>query len=348
MSIEFRDYRFLLALTLPTMPVVGYLIGNNFYTLIVGIIVIGLLDFVFGRDRRNPPPEALATFEEARLYRFILYGCTALDLAVLAWGAVIAGRGELPPVQTLGLMLSVGFVTGAQGITFAHELGHARSKFDQLLAKVLLTSVCYGHFFIEHNRGHHVRVATADDPASARYRENFYAFYARTLAGSWLHAWRLERERLRRYGSGFFSWRNQMLWFTALPILIAAAFWLAWGPNAALFFVVQSWMAFTLLEAVNYVQHYGLARRQLENGAYERVAHHHSWNASEVLTNCFLIHLQRHSDHHENPARQYQALMHHDDGPQLPTGYSGMLPLALVPPLWFAVMNPRLRAVTSS
>jgi len=325
------------------MPVTGYLIANNFYTLFVAFVVIGLLDFVFGRDCRNPVAGTLPELERMRLYRALLYVCAALDLAVIAWGAMISGRAELSPVQALGLMLSVGFVTGAQGITFAHELGHSRSKLDQLLAKVLLTAVCYGHFFIEHNRGHHVRVATPEDPASARFGESFYSFYPRTLAGSWVNAWKLEAERLKRHGLRFWDWRNQMLWFTAAPLLLAAAFWLAWGPVAALFFFVQSWMALTLLETVNYVQHYGLARRQLENGAYERVGHHHSWNASEVLTNCFLIHLQRHSDHHESPSRAYQALMYHEDGPQLPTGYSGMIPLALVPPLWFAVMNPRLK-----
>jgi len=343
--MEFRRYRFLLALTLPTMPLVGYLIGNNYYTLIFGVVVIGLLDFIVGRDGRNPPPETLAALEREPLYRTILYACAAADLAVIAWGAAVVSRGDLSPAQTLGVMLSVGFVTGAQGITFAHELGHARSKVDQLLAKVLLTAVCYGHFFIEHNRGHHVRVATPDDPASARFGESFYAFYPRVLIGSWLSAWRLETERLKRHGLRFWTWRNQMLWFTALPVLIAAIFALAWGATAALLFFVQSWMAFSLLETVNYVQHYGLARRPLDSGAYERVGHEHSWSASETLTNCFLIHLQRHSDHHENPSRAYQALLHHGDGPQLPTGYSGMLPLALVPPLWFAVMNRRLRTL---
>jgi|SRR5882672_2271254 len=343
--MEFRRYRFLLALTLPTMPLVGYSIGNNYYTLIFGIVVIGLLDFVVGRDRRNPSPEALPTLERERLYRAILYICAAVDLAIIGWGAAVVARGELSPAQTLGLMLSVGFVTGAQGITFAHELGHARSKADQLLAKVLLTAVCYGHFFIEHNRGHHVRVATPDDPASARFGETFYSFYVRTLTGSWLNAWKLEAERLRRHGLRFWTWRNQMLWFTTVPVLVFGTLWLALGPLAAALYVVQSWMAFTLLEAVNYVQHYGLARRQVKNGGYERVAHHHSWNASETLTNCFLIHLQRHSDHHENPSRAYQALHLYPDGPELPTGYSGMLPLAFVPPLWFAVMNPRLKAM---
>ena len=340
--MDFRRYRFLLALTLPTMPLVGYFIGNNYYTLIFGIVVIGLLDFVVGRDRRNPPPEALPALEREPLYRAILYACAAADLAIIVWGASVVGNHDLSPLQALGLMLSVGFVTGAQGITFAHELGHARSKFDQFLSKVLLTSVCHGHFFIEHNRGHHVRVATPEDPASARFGESFYAFYPRTLAGSWLSAWRLEAERLKRHGFRFWTWRNQMLWFTAVPVLIAVGFALAWGATSGAFFFVQSWMAFTLLEAVNYVQHYGLARRRLDSGTYERVGHGHSWSASETLTNCFLIHLQRHSDHHENPARAYQALLHHEDGPQLPTGFSGMLPLALVPPLWFAVMNRRV------
>jgi len=343
--MEFRRYRFLLALTLPTMPLVGYLIGNNYYTLIFGIVVIGLLDFVVGRDRRNPSSGAVPALERESLYRTIVYVCAAADLAVIAWGASVVGSGDLAPAQALGLMLSVGFVTGAQGITFAHELGHSRSKAEQLLSKVLLTAVCYGHFFIEHNRGHHVRVATREDPASARFGESFYAFYVRTLAGGWLSAWKLEAERLRRHDLRFLTWRNQMLWFTAAPLLIAPAFALAWGATAAAFFFVQSWMAFTLLETVNYVQHYGLARRRLESGAYERVADRHSWNASETLTNCFLIHLQRHCDHHENPSRAYQALMYRENGPQLPTGYSGMLPLALVPPLWFAVMNRRLRTL---
>jgi alkane 1-monooxygenase len=186
-----------------------------------------------GRDRRNPRAETLPVLEREPLYRTILYACAAADLAVIGWGAVVVSRGDLSPVQTLGVMLSVGFVMGAQGITFAHELGHARSKADQLLAKVLLTAVCYGHFFIEHNRGHHVRVATADDPASARFGESFYAFYPRVLIGGWLSAWRLEAERLKRHGLRFWTWRNQMLWFTAVPVLLFGALWLGLGPLAA-------------------------------------------------------------------------------------------------------------------
>ena len=344
MTQGFRKYRFLLALTVTLLPVQGYMLGNNYLALIIGLPVIALLDFLVGRDRRNPLPAELSLLEDDGFYRAILYAYVPIHLGLILLGATVVARGELSPAQTLGLMLSIGFVTGAQGITVAHELGHKKSRLERLLAKILLTTVCYGHFFIEHNRGHHVRVATRDDPASARYRENFYAFYARTVIGSYRNAWRLESARLKQRGWPFWSWHNQMLWFTAVPLVIALLFWSNLGPMAALFFLVQAWMAFTLLELVNYIEHYGLARKKLDTGRHEPVTHHHSWNASETLSNCFLIHLQRHSDHHVNPTRRYQALMHYDNSPQLPTGYSGMLMLALLPPLWFAVMNPRVRA----
>ena len=348
MAGGWRKYRFLLALLVSALPVQGYLLGNNYLGLIVGLPVIALLDFLLGKDYHNPNAEDLATLEEVRFYRWILYAYVPIHLGLIIWGALVISRDELSPWQTLGLMLSIGFVTGAQGITVAHELGHKKSKAEQILAKLLLTTVCYGHFFIEHNRGHHVRVSTREDPASARYRESFYAFYPRTVIGSYLNAWRLEAARLSQHRFAFTSWHNQMLWFAAIPLGILLVFWLALGPLAAVFFLVQSIMAFTLLELVNYIEHYGLVRKKLDAGRHERVTHQHSWNATDTLTNCFLIHLQRHSDHHANPSRRYQALMHYDDSPQLPTGYSGMVLLALVPPLWFAVMNPRVEAFYGS
>lgn len=344
--MRLRSSRFLLALLMPVMPVHGYLAGNNYYTLVVGFVVIALLDFAFGEDRRNAAPDEAETLQESRLHSAILYLCAAADVALIAWGASVVGT--LSPLQALGLMLSVGFVTGAQGITVAHELGHSRYDAERVLARVLLTAVAYGHFHVEHNRGHHVRVATPEDPASARAGESFYAFYPRAVARGWLHAWWLERERLERRGLPFWHWRNQMLWFTAVPPLAMLALGLAWGPRAALFFAVQAWMAFTLLEAVNYMQHYGLSRAPLPTGAYEKVKRAHAWNASEAVSAVFLIHLARHSDHHENPWRRYPALQHHEDSPQLPTGYPGMLLLALVPPLWFSVMNPRVPPVPAS
>ena len=337
-------YRFLLALAITSLPVVGYLHGQNWYTFIVGFGVFPLLDLVVGKDLHNPAPEAMARLEEARIFRFVTYAYVPIHIGLILWGAVVVSHGEWTFGQRLGFMLSIGFVTGAQGITIAHELGHKKSKLERFLSQVLLVTVCYGHFYIEHNRGHHVRVATFEDPASARLGESFYAFYPRTVWGSFASAWHLETQRLAQFGLPALHWRNQMLWYIGLPIAICGGFWAALGPVAAVFFIVQSVMAFSLLEVVNYLEHYGLARQQLENGRYERVNELHSWNAPQFLTNCFLIHLQRHPDHHMNPTRRYQALLHHAASPQLPTGYAGSVLLALIPPLWFAVMDRRVHA----
>jgi alkane 1-monooxygenase len=337
--------RFLLALLGSTMPIVGYLLENNYHAFVVTFLVIPVVDWLAGRDESNAPPDREARLERSQFFRAILYVYAPIQLGLIVWGAWVVARENLPPMENLGLMLSIGIVTGAQGITIAHELGHKASASDRWVARMLLVTVSYGHFYIEHNRGHHVRVATPEDPATARRGEGFWRFLPRTVIGSYRSAWTLECERLQRLGLPVSGWRNQMLWFTALPIAIGAALGLALGPMATALFFAQSAMAITLLETVNYVEHYGLVRKQLADGRYERVDLRHSWDADNLITNCFLIHLQRHADHHTHPTRPYQALRHVDQSPKLPAGYAGMIPLAVIPPLWFAVMNPRLEAL---
>ncbi|HEY1992742.1 MAG TPA: alkane 1-monooxygenase, partial [Gammaproteobacteria bacterium] len=234
--------------------------------------------------------------------------------------------------------------SGSIGIVIAHELGHHLDRRDRLLSRALLASVCYLHFHVEHNRGHHSQVATPEDAASARYGENLYAFLPRTLAGSWRHAWLLEQERLARSGTGVWSLRNPMLWCVIWPLLLAGALGLAFGAPAVGFFLVQACIAVLLLEAVNYIEHYGLERRLLPDGSREKVSVAHSWNSSQRLSGYFLFNLTRHSHHHIQAQRHYQALAHEDASPQMPAGYAGMLVLAFLPPLWERVMHPRLAA----
>ena len=321
-----RDARFLLALSSPATPLVGYLLGANFHAFLVFFVAVPLLDLAIGRSATPSPPEELARLERSLFFRAILVAYVPMQLALIAWGASVVGT--LEPWQALGLTLSVGLITGAQGITIAHELGHKRSQLERRLAQLLLVTVCYGHFTVEHNRGHHVRVATPEDPASARYGEGFWAFLPRTLWGSLRHAWELDRA--------------EVLKLSACSILIAAALGAALGPLAVAFFFGQSTMAITLLEGVNYIEHYGLRRARLPDGRYERPTVRHAWDANEWLSNCFLVHLQRHADHHTNPSRPYAALQPQAASPKMPTGYAGMLPLALVPPLWFTIMNRRV------
>lgn len=328
MNFALRDIRFLLALSSPFAPLVGYQLNVNFYAFAVFFVGVPILDLMIGKRAGPSSTRELARLEHCTLFRAILIAYVPMHLALIAWGAWIVGRGELSAWQALGLTLSVGLITGAQGITIAHELGHKRSRLERFLARVLLLTVSYGHFTVEHNRGHHVRVATPEDPASARFGESFWAFLPRTLWGSLRHAWELDRAEV------FVS--------AAVSVLIAIALGAAFGPLAIAFFIGQSAMAVTLLEGVNYIEHYGLQRKRLPDGRYERMGEAHAWDSYEWLTNCFLFHLQRHADHHLEPSRPYAALQPRAGSPKLPTGYAGMLPLALLPPLWFKVMNPRL------
>jgi alkane 1-monooxygenase len=269
-----------------------------------------------------------------------------LQAMLLAWGLVwllatpagqAAGWGTVVAVG-----LAIGGITGSQGITFAHELGHSRRRSDRALAWGLMTSVCYAHFMVEHYRGHHPRAATRADPASARRGESLWRFLPRTLFGSFRSAWALEARQNEQLGRGWIG--SPLVWASATQFAWLAALLLAFGPKALLLWLVQSAHAVFLLEAVNYIEHYGLERRPLANGRPEPFAVQHAWNADHVLTNSVLANLQRHSDHHMHAWKPYAELQPLP-GPQLPTGYAGCLFVASVPPLWFALMEPRLEAL---
>ncbi|MDN7901793.1 alkane 1-monooxygenase [Burkholderia cepacia] len=305
--------------------------------------VIPILDTLIGDDRDNPPEAVVPHLERERYYRLIVYLATLVEYVAFFACVWIVGTHALAWYDYVGFALSLGAATGIS-INTAHELGHKTDRFERWLAKITLAPVAYGHFYVEHNRGHHVRVATAEDPASARYGESFWAFLPRTVTGSIRSAWRLEKGRLERLGHSPWTWRNEVLHAWAMTVVV-------WGIAIAMagkvvipFLVIQAVYGASLLEVVNYVEHYGLGRRKLPNGRYERCTPQHSWNSNHVVTNLLLYQLQRHADHHANPTRSYQALRHFDDSPQLPAGYATMILFAYVPPLWYRVMNPRVVA----
>ncbi|MBU9596137.1 alkane 1-monooxygenase [Burkholderia multivorans] len=305
--------------------------------------VIPVLDTLIGDDRDNPPEDVVPHLERERYYRLIVYLATLVEYVAFFMCVRIVGTHALAWYDYVGFALSLGAATGIS-INTAHELGHKTNRFERWLAKITLAPVAYGHFFVEHNRGHHVRVATAEDPASARYGESFWAFLPRTVVGSVRSAWRLERTRLARRGRSPWTWRNEVLHAWAMTVVVWGIAIAIGGAVVIPFLVIQAVYGASLLEVVNYVEHYGLGRRRLPNGRYERCTPQHSWNSNHVVTNLFLYQLQRHADHHANPTRSYQALRHFDDAPQLPAGYATMILLAYVPPLWYRVMNPRVVA----
>ena len=345
-----KRYLWLLGLIVPLIPFMAWGLvqatgAGAFYwfgpVLVFGIIPA--LDLLIGKDAANPPDSAIKWLEEDRYYRWCTYLFLPLQFASLIFACALWSSGELSFVESLGLAISVAMVGGI-AINTAHELGHKRKSYERWLSKVALAQTGYGHFFIEHNRGHHVRVATPEDPASSRLGESFWEFLPRTVAGSLRSSIELERVRLDRLGKPFWTISNDILNAWAMTVLLFAGLTIVFGWAVLPWLVVQALAGFSLLEVVNYLEHYGLLRRREESGRYERCQPEHSWNSNNVASNVFLYHLQRHSDHHANPVRRYQALRHFDEVPELPSGYATMIVCAYVPPLWRRVMDHRVLA----
>ncbi|MCO4293166.1 alkane 1-monooxygenase [Solitalea sp. MAHUQ-68] len=337
------------AFSLPLLLLAGYYLGTGwlFMLPIFVFFIVPLIDILLGTDTSNiaEPPSVAAEF----YYLFLLYFWALIQSVLLIWACYEVTFANWNLFQWVGMVLGMGIITGGIGITVAHELGHKKSAAERFLSKVLLSEVCYTQFYIEHNRGHHVHVGTPSDPATSRKNESFYRFWKRSVFEGFSHAWKIENERLAKKGQATFSFSNEMLGLTLAPLVLAAVFTLVFSLMRAdfvwevpVFFFAQSIFAFSLLEGVNYIEHYGLMRKELAPNKYEKVNTLHSWNSSQLLSNFFLFQLQRHSDHHIFPARRYQVLDHHDESPQLPTGYPGMLLLAMIPPIWFRVMNKKL------
>lgn len=343
-----KRYAWLLGLFIPALPLLAWWghahTGWSLFWWSGPIVFYGLiplLEPLLGEDRSNPPADAVAQLEADRYYRWCTYAYLPLMFAGLIVGAWLSVHGGLEVIDMVGLALTVGVATGV-GINAAHELGHKLPQHERWLSKLALAPTGYGHFFIEHNRGHHVRVATPEDPASSRLGESLYAFIPRTVIGSFRSSVELERKRLTREGRSFWTPHNHLLqaWSMSVVLFGGLIAWLGWG--AIPFLLVQGVYGFLLLEIVNYLEHYGLVRQKNADGRYERCAPCHSWNSNHTVTNLLLYHLQRHSDHHANPTRRYQSLRHFDEAPQLPAGYATMITLALFPPLWRRVMDPRV------
>jgi alkane 1-monooxygenase len=345
-----KRYAWLLGVLVPTLPFIVFglvrLTGWGAFWFFGPILIFGgfpPLDLLIGLDAENPPDSVLKWLERDRYYRWCTYAFLPLQYAGLVFACAMWASGNLSVVDKIGLALTEAMVSGI-AINTAHELGHKRDRLERWLSKIALAQSGYGHFFVEHNRGHHVRVATPEDPASARMGESFWAFLPRTVRGSVISAWELEKEWLERHGRKTWSIHNNVLNAWAMTVVLFGGLTLALGPRVLPFLLIQMVIGFPLLEVVNYLEHYGLLRQTRPDGRYELTRPEHSWNSNNVASNVLLYHLQRHSDHHANPTRRFQALRHVDEAPQLPTGYAGMILLALVPPLWRRVMDGRLLA----
>ena len=359
-ALSLKKYGYLIFLLPLLLPLQSYLLSlqvtgwDTFLALSPLLIVFGVipvLDLLIGKDPVNPSEEEVPALNDQKYYRWLTLACLPLyALNLFTSGYFLVTWSELNGFGQLGFVISQGVIGGVIAINVGHELIHKSTRLEQTTGGLLLSLVSYAGFKVEHIYGHHVNVSTPLDASSSRYNQSLYQFLPHAYVHNFLNAWKLQSQRLKKKGKTLWSPFNELVWYYLVSLLAAIACGLLfelWGASFAfgvVYFVAQSFIAFTLLEIVNYIEHYGLHRKKMHNGRYERVSPEHSWNSNYFLTNMFLFQLQRHSDHHAYAARRYQVLRHYDESPQLPFGYATMVLLAIIPPLWKAVMNPRVKA----
>lgn len=352
-TTDWKDPKRYLWLLGPTMPGIG-LAGLAGYAiapkklkalawtgpaLIHGIVPA--LDRLIGEDQSNPPEEAVESLARDKYYNRVVKAFIPTQWAMTALGAWLATRKDVPLEDRVGIALTVGGINGL-GINTGHELGHKSNKLNKIAAMAALAPTAYTHFVVEHNFGHHKRVATPEDPASSRMGESFWKFLPRSVIGGFKSAIKIEKQRLARKGKSFWSLDNELLQGWAVSAGLFGSITLVCGPRAIPFLAAQAAYGASLLETVNYMEHYGLLRQKDENGKYERTRPEHSWNSNHIVTNLVLYQLQRHSDHHAHPTRSFQALRHFAEAPQLPVGYASLILPSYLPSKWFELMDKRV------
>jgi len=274
-----------------------------------------------------------------------LYASVPMQIAVLGIGLWQIGFNPLAWWEIAAITLVMGASGGALGIVAAHEFVHRHRAWERGLGVLLLLFAHIPHFRIEHGYNHHRKVATPEDPASADIGDGVWRFTGRSMVGQYLSAWRTERERMVRRRLPAYGWRNRMIQYLVMHAVLIALVLAGFGWLALAAFVVQGLLAAVALEIINYIEHYGLRRREVVPGRYEPVQHHHSWNTAAFTTDFGLFGLGRHAAHHVDGSIPYPDLFNEKGMPQLPAGYAGCYVLALIPPLWRRVMDDRARAV---
>ncbi len=339
-----KDSKYLWAYLGPISCIAGIYVGGvwSFGFVYVAFLILPLIEFFTPTDKTNSQANAEDTRSNMLFFDVLVYSHVPILYGILFYALTKATTQTLTTQEMVGYILNVGVFIGAFGINVAHELGHREKKSEQLLARALLLPALYSHFTIEHNRGHHKNVATDLDPSSARFNENVYFFWMRSVFGVYFEAWEIANADMQRDGLPVFSFKNVMVRTTLYQIAYIAAVYFIFGAFGMLLAIAMGITGFLLLETVNYIEHYGLRRQLLANGRYESVLPQHSWNSEHAMGRIFLYELTRHSDHHFKANRKYQILRHHDAAPELPVGYPASMLMSLVPPLWFAVMNRRV------
>tara|TARA_R110000772_G_scaffold218169_1_gene328776 strand:- start:638 stop:1687 length:1050 start_codon:yes stop_codon:yes gene_type:complete len=339
-----KDLKYLVSYSIPLACALGLYLRDYwvFFTPIFAFVLIPILEILLPIQTENLSEEEVITKNNNALFDILLYLNLPVVYMLLGWFLWSISWANYSTMELTGLIISLGIVLGSNGINVAHELGHRQTRWEKTLGKLLLLPALYMHFYIEHNFGHHQNAATAEDPASANYNQSVYSFWITSMARQYLSAWKIQLELLKRENRLFFSLKNDMMCYVVLQAFYLLLLFLIFDAHVMITAILIGIMAAVLLETINYIEHYGLSRFKTKNGRYERVSEIHSWNSNHVLGRVMLYELTRHSDHHHRAHKKYQLLDCHETSPQMPFGYPTSMVLALVPPLWFSIMNKRI------
>ncbi len=343
-----RKLKYCIVYILPALSLFSIL-SKSYWTFSLFAFAFGIIPFLelfFRSDSSNLDIIQEELCKEDKFYDILLYSLVPIQLGLLYFFLESIKSNSYSIFESIGIITAMGLMCGILGINLAHELGHRSHSYERLLSKILLSTSLYMHFYIEHNRGHHNRVATFEDPATSRLNESIYSFFFRSSWGSYWSAWQLENSRLKKLNIPIWHWKNEMLRFQLIQFFGLICIYYFFGFKAMMAFILAACIGMLLLEAVNYIEHYGLMRSKIGD-KYERTMPKHSWNSNHPIGRMFLFELSRHSDHHYNTLRKFQILRHHDDSPQMPTGYPGMILLSFVPTLWFKIMHPKLNRLSN-
>lgn len=339
-----KDLKYLTAFSIPITAFFGIYLTQYwvFLTPVFAFGLIPLLELVFPVDTQNLSEEAIESKLKNKLFDWLLYLNLPIVYGLVFYGLIVISTKSLETYEIIGIVLSVGIVLGVNGINVGHELGHRQATKERFIGKALLLPSLYMHFYIEHNFGHHLHAATPEDPATARYNQSVYSFWLTSVFRQYINAWAIQNKLLTNKNQSFFSFKNDMLYYTILQLGYLVVIWWVFGILGLSLAVLAAVVGFLLLETVNYIEHYGLMRLKTKSGRYERVKEIHSWNSNHIIGRIVLYELTRHSDHHFKSSKKYQILDCHDESPQMPFGYPTSMVLALIPPLWFRIMNKRV------
>ena len=338
-----KDLKYLMAYSVPLSVIVSFHFkGVASYTALAYVFVfIPLIESILPIKQKDLVYIDTNKRSLNRIFDWLLYLNVPIVYTILGYGFYNFSTVNLNTYENIGLVFALGILLATNAVNVAHELGHRKSKFEVLLTRLLLLPCMYMHFTIEHNHGHHKYVATDLDPATAKKGQSLYHFWVTSVLGQYKNAWRIQTRLLKKNSARFLSFKNNMLLFVILQLAYLGGVYMLFGFKIFLISLIVGIISFLFLETINYIEHYGLVRKEI-NGKYEKVQNIHSWNSNHVMGRIVLYELTRHSDHHYRASKKYQVLESLENSPTLPFGYPGSMIIATLPPLWYAIMHPKL------